>query len=1132
LANSENNTLALEYAADSMRLHGYGHRGRNFVEFLEIYSEIAGARNKRDVLQLIQNYFKSAGKDDLFSDRILTIKAKVLLQLNEREKARKVLAQIEGDSKELQMLRGLAIENLDERVASMETFLRKYPGDPTVTGILINYHISQTSEDKNHYKKAGRLVDSALEVEPDNLKYSRIKKVLAEPDPNNISGQRSQEIALEVITDIKDPLKRSVQSGNYYESLGKQSRSNGQEEQAGKYFEQAGRFYAEAVKLDDGVEALKKLFNLRLIQKDWPEAQRLMTSIGRKDEYEGQRAEADLSIAREQWTKAVDQLENLLKRRPISPAVHLLLSDTYRKMGQLDKAIDEARLAVSQNRINTSLNIHLVDLLHKKNAKLGFDNLQLEDIREIIAPLQRVLSVRGGNLRANQYYVTYLPLLIRHLRVQANRIGASAEVKDRIGKRVSKLYNTLFQRYAYLIDRQKQNAGNWIMLANHYYDFSMTVGDKSAREKLWQKAESLLKEGIKNNPQSADLLVSYDMFLKKTGFAGQAESEAEKMLRKMIADNTGQVKYNAIIQLAGLCINRDDLDEAEVLLKQAMAQEQSDQRAGTLLARLYTHKKLYDKAADAYDNLRKQSDSDILLARHIEVLLDAGQVESAESLLKQMIEKYPENIRTILLSAKLATRKTKYVEAIAYADKALEKDASNLLAYSVKSNALYYSGRFEEALRCLRELRSLVPSDDNTGRAMLAQINRQLGYHDLAINELQLALSVSPHDMGLRRMLMRILEKLNRWPDIDLYYTKAMERYPEQVDLYIEAAAAAKGRGDWLYKAGKQNDAFEQYKKAATIIRDGLKIKAMTSRQQQKMIAEMIKILQTTGQYDDIVKLTNQELKSSPKNVMLLLYKAEAIYRLGRKEEALSIFNGVVDGLSDQPAYRDNILLNALRIGDDDTILAWCQKRLAEQPDWPAMRLLLSEVYTRQGNTDKAVIELTEGLKTADGNVAFSIENQLAMICMNNGDKTGAIEHFRNLAEMQPENFGLLNNLAYLLMETGQYDQASEIAKKAYELARIDPAIMDTYAMALIEQNQYSKAEEIMRKAIQELQLTDKEVTAEIEYHLAQALVGLDKKEEARQRMNKVLAGLSGDAGSPDDQWKEKIQNLLEKIGN
>ena len=90
---------------------------------------------------------------------------------------------------------------------------------------------------------------------------------------------------------------------------------------------------------------------------------------------------------------------------------------------------------------------------------------------------------------------------------------------------------------------------------------------------------------------------------------------------------------------------------------------------------------------------------------------------------------------------------------------------------------------------------------------------------------------------------------------------------------------------------------------------------------------------------------------------------------------------------------------------------------------------------------------------------------------------------------------------------------------------------MDTYAMALMRKQEYKQAELIMLKAIQAVQRAGEDVSAELEYHLAQALHGQSRNEEAKQRLRTALRRLPEDDRSADTKtWRKKLTTLLEEI--
>lgn len=1117
LRNTEYQTLAATYASRSLEL---GPRpASDLVEFMETLLKVEG--NKKSLLQLLQTYENVYGLEDILGQRVLYVKAELLVKLGKIEEAREVVNKLEGDNKKIRLFRAMVKENIEERIAALREIERSDPGDSMVVKSLVNYHYAHRGEGEHHFKEARDIVAQALKVKPDNMAFQRMQLTLSEPDPNRITFDRSEEIALQVMEKIKDPFKKKYRLALHYEDMSLKSRSKGDDEAADKGMEKAKILYAEAAKIEkEGTRAKNSLFKMALRQKDWAKAEDLLKDLRQKDSLSGMLAESDLEIARENWSRAMEILENVLEMRPISVNGHLNLARVYRALGQDENAIEQARIAVSQDYTSIPALLLEAGLLHARVQRTG----QFDDLMIILSLARDILEIEPGNIKATQLDIFYTPMQIKLLSRQIQKIQYDDEKAAKYQVHLEELKDRMVRGSTYLIKRKPNEIKNWIMLANYFYDGFVNAQDRDEQMRFLKQGDNVYQSAINQNPKSALLIMTFEEYLQKTGRGGGGM----KLLTNLISETSGAEKYEAMLRLSSLYKNGGNSDQAVSILQELLKEDPQHVTARYELADLYSKKNQYDKSVEMFAKLHEERpDHDMILTHYIEDLLDAGRLEEAQPLVAKMKEKHPQDIKADLLSAKLALRNTNYAEAAAYADKALAKDPSSRLGYLMKADALFYDNRLEEAELALKELRGMESDDSNLGRIELANIYWQLMYYDDAIGELQMALSIDPTYSAARDLLVSWYIKLKRWDYLENYYSKTIKLFPKQVNLYIEAGQASMKRADQYEQMGQRRRLARQYEKALQLLGQGLRMSQLEGTYQREAYESMAWALVKVGRYQEAIKLISQFEQGSSGEVSLLMYKAEATYRMGEKAESLAMFEKILDLHKEQGGDVSSLLDQAHRVGDPDDILVWAQEKFRLEPTWTAMRLVMAKMYAAKGEKSRAISELNETLKKADENLSIRIESFLWELYWDVGRKSKAIEVCRSLAQKIPQDADIANNLAYLLMEVGgRDDEAIEIAKKAYDLARTNPLMMDTYAMALLRLKKYSEAELIMLKLIQEVQRNRGEVTGEYEYHLAQALLGKGQIEEANDHLDAALNLLPEGGTRVDEEMREKIMAL------
>ncbi|MCK4627856.1 MAG: tetratricopeptide repeat protein, partial [Sedimentisphaerales bacterium] len=707
------------------------------------------------------------------------------------------------------------------------------------------------------------------------------------------------EIVLEIVKNIKDPFERAVQFGNYYEARAQEGVLNQDQEAVqlnlGLAKEQFGT--ASSIKKDDP-ELLGRELRVLVSLEDWQVAEGLLAKINKVDSVQGLYYESYLKQAQKKWDDAAHLLENYLEKRPISVEGHLGLSRIYIQLGQGKEAFEQVQMAVSQDFSNLTANNALMLMMHSMYSKEGLNSLPSEQIKSMLVSIKRVLDLNPSDLTANRLLVTYESLWIVQLADQLNSPGMAEGVKKAYIESLAKLHNEVVQVCKYLISRDPRNTKNAVILAKAHYLYSRAVTDAQQQEQLWAEAEKVFKQAIEKNPDSVELVAEYGNFLRNTGRTGQDE----KLLRDMIEQNSGEIKYEAMVKLAILYARQGQSQRATKVLEDALKEFKDKRQSKSMLAELFSKMKEYKKSLDIFSQLREKEDSEYLLTRHIETLLDMGQEEQSQALLdSEMKQKYPDSVATMLLSAKVALRRTKYAEAVAYADQTLAKDSKNRLALLIKSQAFYHNEQFQEAMDSLTRLRTMEPPTSSLGRTLLAQVNWSMGFYNDAISELQATVEQNPSYAAARDMLVKMLNARNRWEDLERLYADVIEVYPNDTRLYVEAGQASMQLGDKYLLKRQRSRALRQYNKGLALMQNAWKVNRETGKEQQKALNGLLRALLKTGQYQQVTALVDENLKKGYEDAGLLLGKAEAIYRLKRPQEALNLFEAILNMVSDKP---------------------------------------------------------------------------------------------------------------------------------------------------------------------------------------------------------------------------------------
>jgi Tfp pilus assembly protein PilF len=131
----------------------------------------------------------------------------------------------------------------------------------------------------------------------------------------------------------------------------------------------------------------------------------------------------------------------------------------------------------------------------------------------------------------------------------------------------------------------------------------------------------------------------------------------------------------------------------------------------------------------------------------------------------------------------------------------------------------------------------------------------------------------------------------------------------------------------------------------------------------------------------------------------------------------------------------------------------------------------------------------------------------LANLYLQARDEPAAIKQYEAVLAAAPNNVLALNNLAWSLRDRDGA-RALTLATRAAELAPSASEVLDTYGWLLVLRNEPAKAIEPLQKAA-----SVPNAPPAVRYHLAAALAGAGRGDDARRMLDELLA-----ANAPFDE--------------
>ena len=233
---------------------------------------------------------------------------------------------------------------------------------------------------------------------------------------------------------------------------------------------------------------------------------------------------------------------------------------------------------------------------------------------------------------------------------------------------------------------------------------------------------------------------------------------------------------------------------------------------------------------------------------------------------------------------------------------------NNVDGYIALGSALAETGQYAEAEAPLRRaLRhtsdaKVLASIHNNLAIVLSQINR----HEEALENLDRTQSLAPHLPSLDQRRIDRLHQLGRYEECLALYRKLLDSNPADVSLH-------RAYNSLLYRLGRKEEFLASYDRAPQTREILLGKTWFLSRQKRTVEVEAI---------------CNTLLARDPLDAMALAIWANNLTALGRHQEALALFESVINRRGASPGYFSGGAGAALMIGDPDKAEQLCLEGL------------------------------------------------------------------------------------------------------------------------------------------------------------------------------------------------------------
>lgn len=645
-----------------------------------------------------------------------------------------------------------------------------------------------------------------------------------------------------------------------------------------------------------------------------------------------------------------------------------------------------------------------------------------------------------------------------------------------------------------------------------------------------ERAEDIFAAALKRDPRNIDVAEPYANLLRALG----REAEAEKVLVDAVAAGGADAGWRGLVVLGNLQMQVGKRDAAVATFDQAIAREDTKTRDATrTIIETLVAQERYPAAVPYLESLAKQDSDPVVQFRYAEALMRTGRIDDARAVFNTAAaadpkRDYAEEILDGALSlalgdqlrgeGKSAEARTAYEaalgpfqraktmnpavaqpfmqdaivkrklfeltgerarlqEALASADRAVSLGASFFPACAVRADVLLAGGDVAGALNEYDRFLRLIPTAPDARRRAV-ELAILSGDLQRAEGSLRAAIGYAPGEPSWHFALGDVLSRRGRHVDAANAFSRADTLRPDSASFLRELDARIRGKDfRGVTEAARRRGDFVRTNSTARAFTGVALIAAGEAGDGTKTLAEAYQSALKAAEGGD------DQLLSEWFSAMDLLYGPPEV---AKAEELLKQVIGADLGTRGR-AYLASL---AIRSGSGGPQKALAYLQPIESADFSKQQAVGTMVYDLLGTASFLA-----------------------------GDCAKAVASFERAVALSPESHSVLNNYAYLCGKClNDPKKGLPSARRAVQLNPGRPEYLDTLGALLTMDGQHREALEILDRA------AGIGNSAPVQLHRAEALLGLNRKDEARAAAEQA-AKLN-----PDPPTLEGIQALQQKL--
>jgi putative PEP-CTERM system TPR-repeat lipoprotein len=609
--------------------------------------------------------------------------------------------------------------------------------------------------------------------------------------------------------------------------------------------------------------------------------------------------------------------------------------------------------------------------------------------------------------------------------------------------------------------------------------------------------------------------------------------QAEDYLTIYLSEDGGAIGPRVLLARIAL-EQRNEPEQAIRLLDQAVERTPDNVQALSVLAEAYMKTGQHLKAAQVLRTATEQRGDDIMIRTQRAVNeFGLGRRDDAISDLSRVFNTRPDLANAGATLVVMLLQERDYEAALDGARELLLRAPDNLSYINLLGAAAFWQGDLETA-RWAFELALANDPAFFPARTNLAEVLLREGELELARGHLARVLDVAPEEVTALMLLARSHEAegdldqalqlseraLAADPaavDVAIYQTELLLRMREP-DKAVRVAESVEVRADNADDAGLLATLSRAYiasgrrATAQVVLRRGSSLAGYDARR----LLEVAMLQREAGDTEGALWSLQKAAEGEPDYLPARLRFGELLVDQGRDDDALDVARKL---RLDYPArpYADHLTGLVFRARGDHAAAFQSFNRALEMTDSP---LLAVRAYESKRDAEGmaagiAFLQAWLDAHPGDGVVTQTLaEGYYAL-----GERERAMALFEQALERSPDSPMLLNNLAVIYNDLND-PRALVYARRAYELLPSAAETGDTLGWVLVSQGELAEGLKYLRDA-----QTRAASDPGISYHIAVALKGLGRTDEAMEQLTRLLQ-----TAGPDFAQRDEAARLLEQL--